>query len=136
MAMVTITNGEITTKVPMSAYQSQFKRTGFTIVSDKAKSAVEEKVEKKAEKKEQKVEEKEPVEEQAEEVEVDDVDEVDEDAAFVEEILEKPLSQWSTDELKEFVRIKGIDTKGAKKTSEVRSIVKGFLEEQDRESVS
>ena len=132
MAMIEITNGEVTSKVPYTAYESQYKKLGFHPVSD---SGVEEK------------KDVTPVEEEHEEEDAnvvvtnvaaeEDVDEEDDaDAAFVEDILEKPLSQWTTDELKEFVRIKDIDTSGAKKTSEVRSIVKAFLEEQDKASIN
>lgn len=131
MAMIEITNGEVTSKVPYTAYESQYKKLGFRPVSD---SGVEEK------------KDVTPVEEEHEEedanvvvtnVAEEDADEdEDPDTAFVEDILEKPLSQWTTDELKEFVRIKDIDTSGAKKTSEVRSIVKAFLEEQDKASIN
>lgn len=131
MAMIEITNGEVTSKVPYTAYELQYKKLGFRPVSD---SGVEEK------------KDVTPVEEEHEEedanvvvtnVAEEDADEEDDvDAAFVEDILEKPLSQWTTDELKEFVRIKDIDTSGAKKTSEVRSIVKAFLEEQDKASIN
>ena len=55
-----------------------------------------------------------------------------EDAAYIEELLEKPLSQWSNEEVKEFVRIKGIDTSGAQKVSQVRVIIKTYLEEQNK----
>lgn len=61
-----------------------------------------------------------------------DEEEVDEDALFIEEILEKPLSQWTNDEVKEFVRIKDIDTSGAQKVSQVRGIIKNYLEEQQK----
>ena len=55
-----------------------------------------------------------------------------EDAVYIEELLEKPLSQWSNEEVKEFVRIKGIDTSGAQKVSQVRAIIKTYLEEQNK----
>lgn len=54
------------------------------------------------------------------------------DDIFVEELLEKPLSQWNNEEVKEFVRIKDIDTSGAQKVSQVRSIIKTYLEEQSK----
>lgn len=138
MAMVYITNGETTSKVPYAAYKSQYERLGFRLVDEtgevpavKAEAVhnaapVEEHVES------AKVEE--PVEE--EEDEEEELEEEDTDAEFVEEILEKPLSQWSTDELKKFVIIKGIDTQGAKKTSEVRSIVKKYLDEQAKKEAT
>lgn len=52
--------------------------------------------------------------------------------AFIEELIEKPLSQWTNDEVKEFVRIKGIDTSGAQKVSQVRGIIKVYLEELNK----
>lgn len=55
-----------------------------------------------------------------------------EDAAYIEELLEKPLSQWSNEEVKEFVKIKGIDTSGVQKVSQVRAIIKTYLEEEER----
>lgn len=55
-----------------------------------------------------------------------------EDVVFIEELLEKPLSQWSNEEIKDFVKIKGIDTSGAQKVSQVRGIIKAYLEEQNK----
>lgn len=54
------------------------------------------------------------------------------DDAFIEELLEKPLSQWTNEEIKDFVRIKGIDTSGAQKVSQVRGIIKTYLEEEQK----
>ena len=57
------------------------------------------------------------------------------DAEFVEDILEKPLSQWTPDELKKFAEIKNIDTSEAKKVSQARAIIKKYLEEQQKKQV-
>lgn len=54
------------------------------------------------------------------------------DEKYAKELLEKPISQWTPEEIKEFARIKGIDTSAAKKVSEARTIVKKFLEEQNK----
>lgn len=131
MAMIEITNGEVTSKVPYTAYESQYKKLGFRPVSD---SDVEEKKDVTPVEEEHEEEDANVVVTNADEEDADEED--DADAAFVEDILEKPLSQWTTDELKEFVRIKDIDTSGAKKTNEVRSIIKAFLEEQDKASIN
>lgn len=137
MAMVRITNGETTSRVPYAAYISMYKKLGFTIEGEEPV-----KPKKPAKQEEPVVGTKEEVEETKETTEeVDEAEEFEEEQesgedAFVEEILEKPLSQWSVDELKEFVRIKNINTAGAKKTSEVRSIVKKFLDDQDKASVN
>lgn len=144
MAMVYITNGDVTSKVPFSAYESQYKKLGFSIVVDdvdgenvSSDRGTTEDVQNGTE-----TSAKGNTTEEAEDVDGTDVEGEDEDeqeadeAAFIEDILEKPLSQWSTEELKEFVRIKDVDVHGAKKTSEVRSIVKKYLEEQDKASVN
>lgn len=55
-----------------------------------------------------------------------------EDEVYVAELLEKPLTQWTNEEIKEFVRIKGIDTSSAAKVSQVRGIIKTYLEEQTK----
>lgn len=150
MAMVLITNGEITSKVPAAAFNTQYKKLGFRIVADEidgeqvpSNGGTSENVEDGTEvtSEGEVADEAEDVEDNAEdegdnEEEEDEQDKDAEEAAFVEDILEKPLSQWSVDELKEFVRIKDIDTTGAKKTSEVRAIVKKFLEAQDKAAVN
>lgn len=133
MAMIEITNGEVTSKVPYTAYESQYKKLGFRPVSD---SGVEEK------KDVTPVEDKTPVKEVKEAKEVkenevsseddEDVNDENEDDAFVEDILEKPLSQWTPDELKKFAEIKDIDTSKAKKVSDARAIIKKYLDEQEK----
>lgn len=56
--------------------------------------------------------------------------ESDADDNFVAELLEKSLSQWSAEETKKFVSIKGIDTTGAKKLGEVKNIIKKYLDDE------
>lgn len=120
MALVKITNGDVTSLVSRGAYEKQYKDLGFHIVSDKP--------EKKEKKAEAKVED---IPEPVAEPEPDEVDvEADGEDAEIEELLEKPLSQWSNDELKLFVTAKNIDTSSAKKTSEVRAIVKKYLDDE------
>lgn len=122
MAMVKITNGEITQIVSRGAYETQYKNFGFWIDGEqvrKVSKPVKENI-----KPENKVNAVEEVEERAEEVEDDDF----------EELLEKPLSQWSNEELKLFTNAKGIDTSSAKKTSEVRGIVKRYLDNEAKKA--
>ncbi len=132
MAMVRITNGETTSRVPYAAYISMYKRLGFTIEGEEPVKP-QEKVE--TPKKEQPKEETEEVTDETnvtEEEEDEEDEEAADDEAFVEDILEKPLSQWTPDELKKFAEIKNIDTSKAKKVSEARSIIKKYLEEQEK----
>ena len=51
-----------------------------------------------------------------------------EDEIFVEEILEKPISQWNKDEVKRFAAIKEIDISGTKNANEAKEIIKSFID--------
>lgn len=132
--MVTITNGEKTFRVTAGAVKP-YESMGFHVASDEEleemKMAAEEHYDDAGEP-ESSV--KESASESDANNEEEDVDTgmSKEDAAFIEELLEKPLSQWSNDEVKEFVKIKGIDTSGAQKVSQVRGIIKTYLEEQNK----
>ena len=123
--MVTISNGKATFRVTAGAVEI-YKSMGFHVVDDKENDQI-----KSVEHKEEKA-----AEDVAGEPEADDSDAEDEgveddtEEAYVTELLEKPLSQWSNEEVKEFVRIKGIDTSGAKKLSQVKDIIKAYLDEQ------
>ena len=138
MAMVRITNGETTTRVPYAAYISMYKRLGFTIEGEEPVKP-QKKVEapKKEETKEESKKNDSAVEEETTDGEYveDEDEEAADDEAFVEDILEKPLSQWTPDELKKFAEIKNIDTSKAKKVSEARSIIKKYLDEQAKAQV-
>lgn len=124
MAMVKISNGEVTQVVSRGAFESQYKNLGFNIVCDNSTVKTESKP----------VETNKPVSNPTpvvnNEVEEDNSEEADD----FEELLEKPLSQWSNEELKAFVNTNDIDTSSAKKTSEVRALVKSFLDEQAKNS--
>ena len=123
--MVTISNGKTTFRVTAGAVEV-YKSMGFHVVDDKENDQI-----KPVEHKEEKA-----AEDVAGEPEADGSDAEDEgveddtEEAYVTELLEKPLSQWSNEEVKEFVRIKGIDTSGAKKFSQVKDIIKAYLDEQ------
>lgn len=129
--MVTISNGKATFRVTAGAVEV-YKSMGFHVVDDNESDQT-----KPVEHKEEKM-----AEDAAGEPEADDSDAEDEgteddaDEAYVTELLEKPLSQWSNEEVKEFVRIKGIDTSGAKKLSQVKDIIKAYLDEQVKNAES
>lgn len=121
--MVKITNGSKIFEVSRGAYDSVYKGLGFHVVGTEP-----------AEDKPPK--EKTQVPPETEGDEEDDVPDEPKtegepgNGLDLDALLEKPLSQWEPDELKEFVRAKGIDTAGAKKVSQVRGIVKKYLEDQ------
>lgn len=131
--MVTITNGIKTFRVTSGAVPV-YKSLGFRTVTDEEleemQQATHEHFNDAGEPENSAKSGKE--ESDSDEEDSDEEDEEQEDAAFIEEILEKPLSQWTNDEIKEFVRIKEIDTSGAQKVSQVRDIIKTYLEEQNK----
>lgn len=50
------------------------------------------------------------------------------DEIFVEEILEKPISQWTKEEVKHFAAVKEIDISGTKNANEAKEIIKSFID--------
>ena len=51
-----------------------------------------------------------------------------EDEIFLEEIVEKPISQWNKEETKRFATLRGIDISGTKNVSEAKELIKEFLD--------
>lgn len=60
---------------------------------------------------------------------VDESDISDEDAAFLNAIVEKPISQWSSIEVKKYANLNGIDISRAKNLKEGKAIVKRHFDE-------
>ena len=106
--MVKITNGVNVFEVTRGAFDGIYSRQGYTIVNEKAAEGT-----------------KTP--------EVPKALEKSEDEVFVEEILEKPISQWNKEEVKRFAAIKEIDITGTKNANEAKEIIKSFLEAQEQE---
>lgn len=127
MAMVKISNGEVTQIVSRGAFDTQYKRLGFQIVEDNKVAEVQREVKKAAE-------EKKP------ESQVPDDDDFDADAADddteddFEELLEKPISQWNKTEVKDFAAAKGIDIHGTKNANEAKEIIKKYLDDEAKKA--
>ncbi len=129
MAMVKISNGEVTQVVSRGAFETQYKRLGFQIVGDNKTTEVKKEVKKAAE-------EKKP------EAQVPDDDDFDADAADddtedgddFEELLEKPISQWNKTEVKDFAAAKGIDIHGTKNANEAKEIIKKYLDDEAKKA--
>lgn len=123
--MVKITNGSKIFEVSRGAYDSVYKGLGFHVVGTEPAE------DKPPKEKMQMPPENEGDEEDGAPGENEDDGETEPGGGLdLDALLEKPLSQWEPDELKEFVRAKGIDTAGAKKVSQVRGIVKKYLDDQ------
>lgn len=100
--MVKITNGKNVFEVTRGAFDGIYSRQGYTILNEQVPGQQEI---------------KEP--------------EKTEDEVFVDEIVEKPLSQWNKDEVKKFAALKGIDISGTKNAGEAKELIKTFLEENE-----
>lgn len=96
--MVKITNGIDVFEVSKGAYNSIFSKQGYILMDNKS---VKEENGKEPEK--------------------------SEDDIFVEQLLETPLSQWDSKEVKKFASIKGIDVSSVQKLSEAKEIIKEYL---------
>lgn len=106
--MVKITNGVNVFEVTRGAFDGIYSRQGYTIMNEKAAEGTKT-------------------------LEAPKAPEKTEDEIFVEEILEKPISQWNKDEVKRFAGIKEIDITGTKNANEAKEIIKSFLEAQEQE---
>lgn len=123
MAMVKISNGEVTQVVSRGAFETQYKRLGFQIVGDNKATEV-----KKATKEKKS-------EAQAPDDDFDaDVADDTEDGDDFEELLEKPISQWNKTEVKDFAAAKGIDIHGTKNANEAKEIIKKYLDDEAKKA--
>lgn len=103
--MVKITNGKDIFEVTRGAFDGIYSRQGYTIFEEKKQVEVDEQVNVEPEK--------------------------SEDEIFADEIIEKPISQWSKEEVKRFASVKGIDITGTKNANEAKELIKQFLEENE-----
>lgn len=101
--MVKITNGVNVFEVTRGAFDGIYSRQGYTIMNEK-------------------------VTKDAKTPETPKTPEKTEDEIFVEEILEKPISQWNKEEVKRFAAIKEIDISGTKNANEAKEIIKSFID--------
>lgn len=100
--MVKITNGRDVFEVTEGAFEGIFVHQGFKKVDDK----------------------KDKPKIILDEVEIPVVDAADE---FDELENEKPVSQWTKAEVKEFAKANGIDISGTKNVNEAKEIIKQFI---------
>lgn len=100
--MVKITNYANTFEVTQGAYDDIFKKQGFELVE------------------EDKEDKKETVEETKKTNE----------EAYVEELMEKPISQWNKEEVKTYASLKNIDISKTKNIGEARNIIKQSIDKE------
>lgn len=126
--MVTISNGVKSFKVPSGAVKA-YEPAGYHVVGKGEEQSAETPVTG------QHKPENEDIDFDGEDdTEGGENQESDADDNFVAELLEKSLSQWSAEETKKFVSIKGIDTTGAKKLGDVKNIIKRYLDDEAKKN--
>ena len=102
--MLKITNGVNVFEVTRGAFDGIYSRQGYRVMDEH---------------------------EYKEEDEQPKAPEKSDDELFIESVIEKPISQWSKDEVKRFATIKEIDITGTKNVGEAKEIIKTFLEESE-----
>lgn len=101
--MVKITNGIDVYEVSKGAYESVFKAQGYTKVDETIHDG---------------------------QISMDDIgdkNKISEDEKFLNDLIEKPISQWSKAEVKKYVELKGINTEGASTLTEVKELIKATI---------
>ena len=101
--MVKITNFVNTFEVTQGAYDDIFKKQGFELVEEGKK-----------EDKKETVEETKKTNEEA----------------YVEELMEKPISQWNKEEVKTYASIKDVDISNTRNIGEARNIIKQSIDKE------
>lgn len=117
---VKITNGNAEFEVTKAAFKNAFEQQGFRIVDDTA-PVIHNRFEDKFDVNLDMEADLGKVEDSNPEMVVEA--ELSEDDLFVQEMLEKPISEWTKGELKRVAKIKGIDLSNADSTSKARQIV-------------
>lgn len=124
--MVKCTNGMAVIEVTEGAYNTIFKDQGYRPIAEEVKAPVAPVVVPTEEKVETPVEDNSEVEseEQADAYVPEEKDKID-------SLLEKPIGQWSNDEVKAFAEAKGIDITGTKNAKEAKGRIRKFLEDAE-----
>lgn len=109
--MVKITNGVDVFEVTRGAFEGIYSHQGYIVCDVESSSA-------------------------ADTQQVDDDPEEDErtdDEKFVDELEEKPLSNWNKSEVKRYATLMDIDISGTKNINEAKAIVREFMKSRQEE---
>lgn len=109
--MITVSNGMDTFSITKGAFPI-YKTMGFRVVDEHVSEPIEDTL---------------GNEEDSLNI-VDESEISDEDAAFLSAIEEKPISQWSSIEVKRYANINDIDISHAKNLKEGKAIIKRYFD--------
>ena len=124
--MVKCTNGMAVIEVTEGAYNTIFKDQGYRPIADEVKTPVTP-VETPTGEEVETLDEDNSESESEEQADVSAPDEKDE----IDSLLEKPIGQWSNDEVKAFAEAKGIDITVTKNAKEAKGRIRKFLEDAE-----
>lgn len=126
--MVKVTNGVNVFTVSNGAFDSIYSKQGYVLVdeimNEQAPFVLPDVLEN------QMVETNgvDDMEEEAEHEEPEQEPQISREEQFLKKIVERPISQWSKIELKQYSDLNGIDLTSAKTTAQVKALVKDFME--------
>ena len=124
--MVKCTNGIAVIEVTEGAFNTIFKDQGYRPIVDEEKTPVT-LVETPDDEEVETPDEDNSEGESEEQADTDVSGEKDE----IDSLLEKPIGQWSNDEVKAFAEAKGIDITGTKNAKEAKGRIRKFLEDAE-----
>lgn len=107
--MVKLSNGLSTIVVPSGAV-AMYERTGFRVVKDSDVESANESV-------------------------VDTVETEEKESEFITNLLEKPISKWSKEEVKRFANEKGININGTKSVNDAKDRIRDYINNKEKAEV-
>lgn len=102
--MVKITNGINIFEVTKGAYEGIYSKQGYTLLNENKSPEAPQNPQ-------------EPI--------------GNDDDKFLSDVMEKPISQWSKAEVKQFAALKGLDLSGTKNVGEAKEMIKNFLQQEE-----
>ncbi len=110
--MVKLSNGLSTIVVPSGAV-AMYERTGFRVVKD---SDVESTIDNN-------------------ESVIDTADAEEKESEFITNLLEKPISKWTKEEVKRFANEKGININGTKSVNDAKDRIRDYINSKEKAEV-
>ena len=107
--MVKLSNGLSTIVVPSGAV-AMYERTGFRVVKDSDVESTNESV-------------------------IDAADAEEKESEFITNLLEKPISKWSKEEVKRFANEKGININGTKSVNDAKDRIRDYINSKEKAEV-
>lgn len=109
--MVKLSNGLSTIVVPSGAV-AMYERTGFRVVKDSDVESMDNN-----------------------EGVTDAVDTEEKESEFITNLLEKPISKWTKEEVKRFANEKGININGTKSVNDAKDRIRDYINSKEKAEV-